>query len=206
MYKPFAFVLTSALGAFLFGGCMDDPEGASEPAVAAETTFLDRARGTWLYDFRIDGQGSSVFVRDTVEIGPNRHDVRADVYADEARTTKLFHLEWTATMAVVGRGSVPDAFDVDIRLTSAKLTSFVDDPALWAALGVDDCELVPNQPVDVMATNCLFPLTRNTTCTERELYAIAPGSNELRVGTPEADPCAKRPATIDPQRAPYVRR
>lgn len=194
------------VGAALLGtsGCMmdDDP-----PAVqTAEAAFVARAKAKWAYSFRIDGEGASVWVDDTVEIDKNKHDISADVYADEAKTIRLFRLDMKAAMTVIDRSTSPDAFNVDIRATAATFTAFVDDPALWAALGVEDCKLVVNQPVDVMASNCLYPLTRNTTCAEHELYEIAEGSNELRAGTPVADHCGTKPTVIDRQRAPYLRR
>ena len=184
---------------------MMDDERSPEPTPTAEAQFLARARGRWLYDFKIDGAGGSVWVSDFVTIDRDRHDVSADVYADEARTTKLFHLEWTAKLEIVDRGALPDTFAVDIRLTTATFTAFVDDPALFAALGVDDCKLVVNQAVDVMPSNCLYPLTRSTTCAELELYELREGSRELRPGAPEQDHCAKRPAAVDRERAPYLR-
>lgn len=207
MHKP--SLLLSLLSLFVSSvgpsACTMDRDSSPASVPTAEPQFLARARGTWLYDFQIDGAGGSVWVRDFVTIDRDRHDVSADIFADEMRTTKLFHLEWTATLKVVDRGSLPDTFAVDIRLTTAKLTAFVDDPALWAAFGVDDCKLVVNQAVDVMPTNCVYPLTRNTTCSELELYELREGSSELRPGTPEADHCGRRPTTVDRERAPYLR-
>ncbi len=184
-------------------GCSSSDTTPTTPT--AEATFIARAKGKWLYDFRIDAGGGSVWVSDFLTIDRDRHDVSADIYADEARTTKLFHLEWTASLTIVDRGALPDTFAADIRLKNGTMTAFVDDPALWAAFGLEDCKLVVNQPVDIMPTNCVYPLTRNTKCTELELFELPEGGNEIRPGTPEEDHCGKRPATVDRGHAGYVR-
>jgi len=186
-------------------GCMMDDDESSSP-VNAEAEFLERAEGEWLYNFRIDAADGAVWAQDTVTIGDNRHDITADVYADEARTTRLFRYDAKATLSVVGRAAnVPDGYDVDIRLTSATVTAFLDDPALYTAFGLDDCNLVADQAVDVMATNCVYPLGRDTTCTEQDLYQIAAGANEMRIGS-LSDRCTTRPTTLDTTRTPYLRR
>lgn len=213
------------VAATLAGGCSSDDAGTAQPAPnadaaptadaapevprpdaapSAEDEWVTRAKGRWLYAFEIAGEGGSIWVDDFVTIDRNRHDVSADIFADEARTIKLGHLDWAATLKVE-RGSLPDTFEGDIGITTATFTSFVDDPELWASLTLDDCNLVTGQAVDVKASNCVFPLTRNTTCAERELFELPAGSNELRNGTPETDHCAVRPITIDRKRAPYVR-
>jgi hypothetical protein len=202
MKKLMFLSMTIASGMILLG-C----SGTSAPTAAptAEDIFLARAKGTWLYEFQIDGAGGAVFVKDFVEIDRNKHNVSADIYADKAYTTKLFHLEWAATLKIPERSTVANAFQADIRLTQATFTAFVDDPALWAAFGVDDCKLVVNQAVDVMQSNCVYPLTRNTTCTELELFELPEGSKELRNGISDGDHCGKRPTEIDRTRAPYLR-
>ncbi len=207
---PLALVLGTPFGAL---GCMmddDDDDAPSQSSQASgakgiENEFLARAAGEWEYEFKIDGADGSVWVADVVSIGPGRHDIFADVYADEARTVPLFRYEARATLEVVGASAdLPDGFDVDVRLTSATITAFVDDPALFAGFGLDDCNLVANRAVDVMPTNCAVPLARDTTCNEMELYQIAPGAAELYVGA-LTDRCVERPTTIDPTRTPYSR-
>jgi hypothetical protein len=202
-----AFALGASFGA---PGCMmDDDDSAPPPsspvsdANGVEREFLARAAGEWGYDFKIDGADGSVWVTDVVTIGRNRHDIFADVYADEGRTVPLFRYEARATLAVVGASAdVPDGFNVDIRLTSATITAFVDDPALFAGFGLDDCNLVANRAVDVIPTNCTVPLARDTTCAEMELYQIAPDAAALNIGAP-TDRCVERPTTIDTTRTPY---
>jgi hypothetical protein len=209
--NPLRLALALAVGAsFSAPGCMmDDDDDAPRPSPqvsgtnAVEREFLARAAGEWAYDFKVDGDGGSVWVDDVVTIGRNRHDIFADVYADEARTLPLFRYEARATLEVVSTSTdVPDGFNVDIRLTSATITAFVDDPALFAGLGLDDCNLVVDRAVDVMPTNCTVPLARDTTCEEKELYQIAPDIAALNVGAP-TDRCVERPTTIDTTRKPY---
>jgi hypothetical protein len=211
--QKLVFVAAAAVSSLLVLACsasapptpVPRASDASAPLTTAEDAFLARAKGTWLYEFQIDGANGAVYVKDYVEIDRNKHNVSADIYADKAYTTKLFHLEWSATLAIPERSAVPNTFKADIRLRQATFAAFVDDPALWAAFGVDDCKLVVNQAVDVMQSNCVYPLTRNTTCTELDLFELLEGSKELRIGVSDGDHCGKRPTEVDRVRAPYLR-
>lgn len=224
MTKNFVFI-AATLASAVTGCCMmDDEKGAAAPetpdvgspdlspaptdtaaSMSVEDEFLLRAKGQWYYKFKVEGAGGAAWVADVIEIDRNKHDITADVFADEARTTPLFRYQAKGTLQVKDRASaIADGFNIDIRLTSATLTALVDDPALFAAFGLDDCNLVANQPVDVMPTNCMVPLARDTTCTELELYQVAADGKSLDVGE-GTNRYVERPVRIDRTRVPYTR-
>lgn len=189
---------------FFANACMMDDDKKSS---TIEDEFLARARGQWTYTFKVGDAEGAVWVVDLITLDKERHDISADIYADEGRTTRLFHYDAKGKLAVVERSQqVPDAYKINVDIDYATMTAFVDDPQLFAALGLDDCNLVVNQAVDIMATNCVAPLARDTQCVEKDLYQVPASGDSLRVGEAMTDRCTDYPTGIDTTRAPDQRK
>lgn len=179
---------------------------SSEAATAsAAEEFNARTRGDWLLQFKIDNPAGAVYVNDKATYADNRFTLFVEAFLDEARTTPFLRYEASFAFDVVGRSpTVPDAFLMDIRNESAKMTALVDEPALFVALGLDDCGLRFNQAVDVSKSACGAPSFRDGSCVEKDIYQVAKGARVMLPAAGSDDRCVTRPTAVNPE-LPYER-
>lgn len=118
-------------------------------------------------------------------------------YADEARTMPL--LRWD----VVRRYELGETFaevagarKLAFRDLTGRLEAYVDDPALFASLGLDDCALQIGQPHDLSLDNCGAPLFPFHDCDMMDFAIVE--RDELTFGDPrQGNRCQQRPTRVE---------
>lgn len=115
-------------------------------------------------------------------------------YADEAMTIPLLRWDIVRAYRVDQRSpAFPDAYDITWTDRTSKLTAYVNNPALFASLGIDDCALQPNVPVDLAGNNCGAPLFPFRDCDLADFAELT--SAGMTFGDPtEGDRCVSRPS------------
>jgi len=114
-------------------------------------------------------------------------------YADEAMTVPLLRWDIVRSYRVDQRSTAfPDAYDITWTDRTSTLTAYVDNPGLFASLGIGDCALQQNVALDLSATNCGAPLFPFRDCNLKDFVEL--GDAGMTFGDPtEGDRCVSRP-------------
>ncbi|MEL6451797.1 MAG: hypothetical protein AAFQ19_11095 [Pseudomonadota bacterium] len=165
----------------------------------ADTTVNDLI-GQWqtpLSEQQAPGGGASAFLRQTVVFTADRQDIRAEIFADAAGAMPLFTYASSGPYVPVGASDVIDgALNLELVNDRSEVTIFADVPELMAAVGMGDCALVLDTPVDV--TNCISgPPFLVTDCTDLDLVLVDAAGQRLRFGDQSVDRCVERPTVLD---------
>jgi hypothetical protein len=126
-------------------------------------------------------------------VGSQRAWHLVTAYADEAMTIPL--LRWSIVRHYELGQPLPGVartYELTWNDLTASLTAYVDDAALFSALGIDDCNLSPFEPLDLAPTNCGAPLFPFRDCTMMDFVELS--GDRLTFGDPEqGDRCVARP-------------
>ena len=114
-------------------------------------------------------------------------------YADEAMTIPLLRWDIVRSYRLDQRSAAfPDAYELTWTDRASTLTAYVDDPGLFASLGIDDCTLQPNAPVDLSIDNCGAPLFPFRECDLKDFVELTDAG--MTFGDPtQGDRCVSRP-------------
>lgn len=161
------------------------------------SAFLAEAEGTWgAVANPVSTPGGDAFVRATLGVNARTESVLVEVFADPDLQIPLFTYDSSGPYDIVGASSVvPGAWDINLRNESSLLTAFVDDPQLFASLGLDDCNLVVGEPVDV-GDGCARPTFSVSDCIDHDIFAVV--DNAIFTGEANTDRCtpAGRPTAL----------
>jgi hypothetical protein len=118
-------------------------------------------------------------------------------YADEELTVPLLRWDVVRRFEIEGPSErFPDAHDLRWTDLSSTLVAYVDDPALLAAVQVDDCDLVPGEVRDTSTDDCGAPLFPFRTCELLDFVEIA--GDKMTFGDPQqGDRCEMRPTEYE---------
>lgn len=130
-------------------------------------------------------------------IGKQRAWHVVTAYADEALTVPL--LRWDIVRAFEIGGpytEVQGARELTWVDLQSQLIAYVDDPALFASLGLNDCPLRVGTSHDLSSDNCGEPLFPFRDCELMDLVLVE--GDTLTFGDPrEGDRCVRRPLSLE---------
>lgn len=118
-------------------------------------------------------------------------------YADEAMQVPLLRWDLVRRYRLDDPSSAfPRAYDLTWNDQVGSLTPYVDAPALFAAVGVDDCALVPGERTDLSLDNCGAPVFPFRDCPLMDFVELEDG--QMTFGDPlQGDRCLVRPTRYE---------
>lgn len=183
------------LGIVALAGCMMDDEDSTPQKV-----FDARVDGKWLLQFTVENPAGNIYVNDfqTYDAKAGKFNLEVGAYLDEARTVPILSYKADFSYKVVGESrELENTFELDIKNISAQITALIDEPELYAAIGLDDCNLTYNKAVDISKSGCAAPQFRDGSCLEKDIYQVAAGADEMFPAAGIESRCASRPTAIE---------
>jgi hypothetical protein len=200
-----AWIISISMG--VLAACAEDrPEDAFRNDLIMEAQALSKSQarrdhddertpavGVWRT--KVYEQGAWVDLIWVIGKGRAWHAVTA--YADEQLTLPL--LRWDVVRAFELHGSyaeVEGAREMTWRDLHGQLKAFVDDPALFGALGLADCNLSPGEVRDLSTDNCGAPLFPFHDCEMMDFLVVE--EDTLTFGDPrQGNRCERRPTNLE---------
>ena len=135
------------------------------------------------------------FIRNRVLFNGFVNYVETEAYLDAAGTLPLFRYQSVGPYTVQAESaSLPNTYEVDLVNTASIITLLSEPaPGLLEALGLDDCGLTLNLPVDV-SNGCSAPLFAVADCVDLDIVEVGP--DQIRFGQGGTDRCAERPTDL----------
>lgn len=129
------------------------------------------------------------------------------VYADEALTVPLVRWDIVRGYELEGPSSeFPDAYNLQWTDRVGGLTPFVNDPALFASVGLDDCDLAVGTTTDLSLDNCGAPFFPFRDCPLMDFVQLR--DDRMTFGDPrQGDRCTDRPTQYEAwtfERVPFT--
>jgi hypothetical protein len=126
-----------------------------------------------------------------------RHLVTA--YADSELTIPI--LKWDITRRYKLKRSsnlFAQAYNLTWKDKRANIEIFIDNPELFAQLGIDDCNLKVGEPRDLSIDNCAAPPFPFRTCKMKDFVELKDNYQVMTFGDPtQKDRCLERPTRYE---------